>query len=414
MKALPWEDDSVAPNGRFVKENFSLWFGHSKVVGRDNAPKMVFHGTKAVFESFRVGIETINSGTFGPFTERRMGLFFAEEQAFAETFTVQGNKLKAGCHVLALYLSLQNPLDLTEGFQGLHGSDFDRLMPFIKDNYWAVNLSPDDIWSLFDEGTVGAKDFIKTLQEAGFDGVKMIERNRDSEATDVWVALDPCQVKSARGNSGLYLSGNPSIDDHKEALVIKSAQCAALSIDLLQIQKITDKLFPMNNDIENKNHDLHRASLEATGFWGKAAAGCLFFAKDSGKFLLAQRSEGVLEPGTWSTWGGALDVGESPQEGVRREIYEEAGFDVDVELVPMAVFEHESGFRYHNFIAIVDREFEPQLDSETQSHAWVDIEEITPANFDLHPGMFFLLAKSGQAMHEMAEQARHTKSRCRP
>lgn len=118
-----------------------------------------------------------------------------------------------------------------------------------------------------------------------------------------------------------------------------------------------------------KNHDAHTAALVETGFWGTQGAGCVFFARSTGRFLIAHRSEAVLQPGTWGTWGGAMDDGESPYAAVTREVREEAGYMGDFDIAPMYVFESGS-FRYSNFLVLVDDEFEPHMNWETQDFRW--------------------------------------------
>ena len=51
----------------------------------------------------------------------------------------------------------------------------------------------------------------------------------------------------------------------------------------------------------------HAEALQQTGFWGRAGAGVLFLARDTGRILIAHRSADVEQPDTWGTWGGAID-----------------------------------------------------------------------------------------------------------
>jgi 8-oxo-dGTP pyrophosphatase MutT (NUDIX family) len=132
------------------------------------------------------------------------------------------------------------------------------------------------------------------------------------------------------------------------------------------------------------NRAQHAKALEKTGFWGKEAAGALFVARDTGRLLVAQRSQTVQEPGTWGTWGGAIDQGEDPADAVRREASEEAGVNGRLELVPVWTFKHSSGFQYHNFLAVVDNEFDPRLDHETQGFKWVEYGQWPQP---MHPGL---------------------------
>ncbi len=119
-----------------------------------------------------------------------------------------------------------------------------------------------------------------------------------------------------------------------------------------------------------ENDDDHAQELAKTGFWGKQAAGCIFMSIASGRILLAHRSQAVLQPGTWGTWGGAMDEGETPLEAVKREAFEESGKNVTNDhVVPLYVFKHDN-FRYYNFLVLVAQEFEPALNWETQGYDW--------------------------------------------
>ena len=133
----------------------------------------------------------------------------------------------------------------------------------------------------------------------------------------------------------------------------------------------------------------HADALAKTGFWGKQGAGCIFYAQDTQKFLVAHRSRGVEQPNTWGTWGGAIDSGENPKDAVRREAEEECGYSGKMELIPLFVFSHSSGFTYHNFLAVIPKEFTPRLDWESQGFKWVSFGDWpTP----LHPGLQKLLS----------------------
>lgn len=132
----------------------------------------------------------------------------------------------------------------------------------------------------------------------------------------------------------------------------------------------------------------HRKQLKKTGFWGKRGAGCLFLARDTGRLLVAHRSDHVQEPGTWGTWGGAIDEAETPKQAVRREVKEESGYKGKLNLISLSVFEHSSGFKYYNFLAVVASEFVPDLDHETQGFRWVSTRWPRP----LHPGLKELLS----------------------
>ncbi|RSS73310.1 NUDIX hydrolase [Streptomyces sp. WAC06614] len=48
--------------------------------------------------------------------------------------------------------------------------------------------------------------------------------------------------------------------------------------------------------------------------------------RDDGRLLAIRRADN----GTWELPGGVLEISETPEEGVRREVLEETGLDVDV------------------------------------------------------------------------------------
>lgn len=136
-------------------------------------------------------------------------------------------------------------------------------------------------------------------------------------------------------------------------------------------------------DIIKENDEEHQQALDDTGFWGKQGAGCIIIAADTGRILMPLRSRAVLEPGTWGTWGGAIDSNESPANAARREVQEEAGYHGHFELEPLYVFKSGT-FRYYNYLAIVDNEFEPRLDWETEKAEWFTLDQLPrPLHFGI-------------------------------
>lgn len=138
----------------------------------------------------------------------------------------------------------------------------------------------------------------------------------------------------------------------------------------------------------------HQQALKQTGFWGRRGAGCVIMARDTGRFCIAHRSNRVEQPGTWGTWGGAIDEGEDPRLAVKRELAEESGYTGAMKLVPLFTFTHKSGFTYYNFLAVVEREFKPRLNWETQGSDWV---EYGAWPSPLHPGLKALLSDPDSA-----------------
>jgi len=130
--------------------------------------------------------------------------------------------------------------------------------------------------------------------------------------------------------------------------------------------------------LEVEEESEHWKALDRTGFYGKQGAGSLPFAKDTKRFLVAHRSRYVEEPGTWGTWGGAVNRGETPQQTALRELHEESDYSGAIHLMPLYVF-RSGDFHYSNYLAVVDREFTPHPHQpyplpgwETQGFRWCE------------------------------------------
>lgn len=134
-------------------------------------------------------------------------------------------------------------------------------------------------------------------------------------------------------------------------------------------------------------------------FWGNIGAGILPIAKDTGRILLPYRSKYVNEPHTWGVWGGKIEPGEEPKSAALREFKEETAYAGEIKLIDAYIFK-KSTFSYYNFIGIVEHEFVPRLDWETESFKWFSLSEIY--NLDLHFGLEDLLKNSKQLIEKLA------------
>ena len=101
----------------------------------------------------------------------------------------------------------------------------------------------------------------------------------------------------------------------------------------------------------------------------RAVAGAVLLRPD-GRVLLQLRDDkpGIVSPGEWSLFGGGLDVGETPAEGMCREIAEEIGFHVR-HFRPLLVYDGWRA-RYHIFLAAIDAPKEEMVLAEGAGFAY--------------------------------------------
>ena len=127
----------------------------------------------------------------------------------------------------------------------------------------------------------------------------------------------------------------------------------------------------------------HKDAQRKTGFWGSRGAGFMVVSSSTGRFLIGQRSALVPEPGTWGTWGGAVDRNETPLQGAHREFFEETGLVDSYTTSDLYVY-RKGEFTFYNYLAMVDEEFTPALSKETSQAGWFQLGDFpTPFHFGL-------------------------------
>lgn len=179
----PWEDDRIAPNGRSVAENFKAWFGQSKVVDHDGKPMRLFHGTAKDFDSF----------------DRRRARGWAENNVLGHFLTrwsgsagMYAGDDVLGANVLPVYLCLKNP--------------------YIQHVYeWQDMQSSSPRWPRHK-----IIEWQASLIAQGHDGII------DSIGVE-FIAFKASQIKSAIGNSGLYLKSSSSLTDAADDWALKQS-----------------------------------------------------------------------------------------------------------------------------------------------------------------------------------------------
>lgn len=119
--------------------------------------------------------------------------------------------------------------------------------------------------------------------------------------------------------------------------------------------------------------------------WGALGAAGLL-VRHQGKYLLQKRSPYVQHGDTWSTPGGALQHGETPEEGAVREA-EEEGMRLPEGTAHSHTFtDDHGGWAYHTVVMDAPHQFSPSGEEnwESEGHGWFTPQEVR--KLPLHPG----------------------------
>jgi hypothetical protein len=172
---------------------FKRWFGNSKVVDERGSPKVMYHGTQArLFDAFDMGNSEVGAQ------------FFTENPDHAAFFAGFGSQRKGG-RVIEVYLSVQNPLVVTQT----------ELEDMLTDEDVDNGVIPRDI----------IPDLIERARREGYDGL-MIEDFADAgQESTVVLPLRPEQIKSV-DNGGNFNPDSPNMLDSRPAVALVQALSA--------------------------------------------------------------------------------------------------------------------------------------------------------------------------------------------
>ena len=176
---------SVVKGGQFVNmeggkalysagtsSNFKKWFGDSKIVNEDGSPMVVYHGTTADIEEFKVSKE---GGALGN------GIYMTPATEFAGSYAD-----KKGGNVMPLYASIKNPLVIDGSIR--RDPMIEALVKLGVDLAKAEKIVEK---ALDDKGYITNEVKSRAVAQ-GYDGITQFKDGKLSEI----VAFNPTQVKS--------------------------------------------------------------------------------------------------------------------------------------------------------------------------------------------------------------------------
>ncbi len=198
---------------------FKRWFGDweqspenaSKVLDENGEPLVVYHGTSGggftIFNTYGS-----NFGLFG------QGSYFTDSREVAESYTEKGRGDKR--QVYGVFLNIRRPLDMNshdiaKGWKEALPDDINVEIGEDSTNE-SVYKSVLESFEYNEYPKSEAQEILYDLPVAlGYDGVTHIGGGRYNKTSDirhqVWIAMEPTQIKSATDNKGEFSGDNGDI-----------------------------------------------------------------------------------------------------------------------------------------------------------------------------------------------------------
>lgn len=234
IKMLDGTEQVLDKAPKIESKAFKNWFGESKAVDDGGKPVVLYHATRGQFDEFNTTGEgqSINTGTF-----------FTSSPDVAATYNTSSEH-----SIVPAYLSIKNPVVIDAG-----GSNWNRISGDAKMSLPEVKTSAKEDEMLLAELTGEAPDLTATrtspAREAtakeifgeqvfeqgfstntlarwartkGYDGIVIknvvdmgpagrFQTEKSAIPSNIYVAFEPTQIKSAISNKGTFDPKNPSI-----------------------------------------------------------------------------------------------------------------------------------------------------------------------------------------------------------
>jgi chorismate mutase len=190
-------------------EAFKKWFSNSVVVDENGDPLVVYHGTNAKndFAEFRPKPKSGNQIAFG--------IHFTPNAKFASEYAKQN-----GGRIYPVYLSIQNPLDLTKIYS-INSKEYALAKKLVRGAKSTFYVSDGKFYM---QGAVDATSGTRAariIKESGYDGIiyeaelrtpgRMPGTYVKGLSALTYVVFEPSQIKSATANVGTFDADNPDI-----------------------------------------------------------------------------------------------------------------------------------------------------------------------------------------------------------
>ena len=109
--------------------------------------------------------------------------------------------------------------------------------------------------------------------------------------------------------------------------------------------------------------------------FNKESVSCFINAKNTGRMLILRRADEDYK-GCWSLMSGGVDMGEVPDETIKREIQEELGVNLNYDTLNYINATKHPERTHHYFELTVNEEFEPVLNPENDAYMWINMSEL--------------------------------------
>ena len=108
------------------------------------------------------------------------------------------------------------------------------------------------------------------------------------------------------------------------------------------------------------------------------SAGVLIMCTKTNKVLLLLRSSEGRNGNTWSLLSGGIEDGETPLEGLKREVTEEISINPDIIDYKFInkIDTGDSSKEFHYYEGFTSSQFIPKLDHENTDYKWVSKDEL--------------------------------------